>query len=117
MTPDRGLGRDLISLWFEAPMVIAMRTQAAAFAMMTGNTKQATELNRMVTEKVYATTESIMALNVAMMRQGTDAALAMASGRKPRSAGRAVEQITEAAVKPYSKRVRSNVRRLTAKKD
>jgi hypothetical protein len=112
-----GLSRDLASLWFEAPMVIAMRTQAAGVAMMTGNTKEMAEFNRMVTEKMSAAAESAMALNFAMMQQGMDAAFAIAAGRKPRSASSSAEKITAAAVKPYSKRVRSNVRRLTAKKD
>jgi hypothetical protein len=114
---SQGLSRDLASLWFEAPMVIAMRMQAASIAAMTGSTKEMAELNRMVTEKMSASAESAMALNFALMQQGIDAASAMAAGRKPRSASRAAEQIAEAAVRPYGKRVRSNVRRLTAKKD
>jgi hypothetical protein len=117
MTPNRGLGRDLISLWFEAPMVIAMRTQAAAMEMMTGGSKSSAEFNRMVTEKMAATAESMVALNLAFVQQAVDASFAMASGRKPASAGRTAEKIAEAAVKPYSKRVRSNVRRLSVKKD
>jgi hypothetical protein len=114
---NQGLSRDLASLWFEAPMVIAMRMQAAGIAVMTGNTKEVAEFNRMVTEKMSASAESAVALNFAMMQQGIDAASAMAAGRKPRSASSAAEQISEAAVRPYGKRVRSNVRRLTAKKD
>lgn len=117
MTSERGLGRDLISLWFEAPMVIAMRTQAAAMAMMTGGSKSSAEFNRMVTEKMAATAESMMAVNLAFTQQAVNVAFAVASGRKPASANHTAEKIAEAAIKPYSKRVRSNVRRLSVKKD
>jgi hypothetical protein len=113
----QGLGRDLASLWFEAPMVIAMRMQAAGIALMTGSTTQAAEFSRMVTEKISASAESAIALNHAMAQQGMDAALAVATGRMPRSAEKVAENITAAAVKPYSKRVRANARRLTARKD
>ncbi|TCL73861.1 hypothetical protein [Rhizobium sp. BK251] len=111
-----GLARDLASLWFQAPMVIAMRSQAMGIAMMTGNTKNMAEFNRMVTEKAAAAVESAMAVNAAVAGQAMTAAAAIATGRKPKSSAKAAEKIAHAAVKPYSKRVRSNTRRLSKKK-
>lgn len=114
---NQGLVQDLASLWFQAPMVIAMRTQALGMAMMTGSTKDMKEFNRMVTEKAVAAAESAMALNVSIAQQSVAAATAMVTGRKPASAATVATKAAHAAVKPYSKRVRSNARRLTAKKD
>ena len=110
-----GLTRDLTSLWFQAPMVIAMRSHAMAMAMMTGGTKDMAEFTRMVTEKAAATAESAMATNVAIAQETVAAATAIATGRKPKSAAKAAGKIGHAAVKPYSRRVKSNVRRLTKK--
>jgi len=114
---NQGLARDLASLWFQAPMVIAMRTQALGMAMMTGSTKEAAEFNRMVTEKAAAAVESAMAVNLSLAQQGVAAATAIATGQKPASAATVARRTTQAAVKPYGKRVRANARRLTAKKD
>lgn len=108
--------RDIAVLWFQAPMVIAMRTQAMCMAMMTGSTKEMAEFNRMVTEKAAAAAESAIEANFAIARQGIAAASAMASGAVPASAAAAMSEIAHAAVKPYSKRVRSNTRRLSRKK-
>lgn len=114
---NQGLVHDLTSLWFQAPMVIAMRTHALGMAMMTGSTKEAAEFSRMVTEKAAAAAESAMALNISLAQQSVAAATAIATGRKPASAATVAKKATHAAVKPYSKRVRSNAKRLSAKKD
>jgi hypothetical protein len=115
---NQGLASDLASLWFNAPIVIAMRTRAMGMAAITGSTKDMAEFNRMVTEKAAAGAESAMALNLSIAKRGMAAATAMATGRKPTSGARAAGRIAHAAIKPFSKRVRANAKRLTeTKKD
>jgi hypothetical protein len=113
---NQGLASDLASLWFNAPIVIAIRTQAMGMAVITGSTKEMAEFSRMVTEKAAAASESAMALNLSIAKQGMAAATAMATGRKPRSGAGAAAKIAHAAIKPFSKRVRANAKRLTKRK-
>jgi CDP-diacylglycerol pyrophosphatase len=115
MYPSSRLSNDLATLWFQAPMVIAMRTQQMWMAAMTGGTMNAAELNRMVSEKMMAAAESAVAANIAMTQQSIKAMTAMATGTTT-SSHRAADAVVRATVKPYSKRVRSNVRRLTRQK-
>lgn len=115
---NQGLASDLASLWFNVPIVIAIRTQAMGVAVATGSTKEMAKFNRMVTEKAAAAAESAMALNLSIARQGMAAAAAMPTGRKPTSGAKAAGRIAHAAMKPFSKRVRANAKRLTkTKKD
>ncbi|AYG59471.1 hypothetical protein [Rhizobium jaguaris] len=115
MHPSRRLSNDLATLWFQAPMVIAMRTQQMWMAAMTGGTANAAEINRMVSEKMMAAAESAVAANIAMTQQNITAMTAMVTGGGT-SSRRAADAVARATVKPYSKRVRSNVRRLTRQK-
>ncbi|AFL52801.1 hypothetical protein ABIE78_001310 [Sinorhizobium fredii] len=104
------LASDLMALWFQAPMVIAARTQAMAFAAMTGSATDYAENNRMVTEKMAAVAESVVAANVAIAKEGMGLASAFAAG-KTVSDGH--NRVTAAALRPYAKRVRANARRLS----
>ena len=113
--PQRRLHKDAASLWFEAPFVMAMRIHEMQMAALTGRSQDAAEMNRMVTEKVMATAESAVAVNMAISRAAFGAAMQMMTGGRP-SARKAGEAIAAAAVKPYGKRVRSNARRLSRKK-
>ena len=97
-------------------MVIGMRLSQMWMTAMTGGRANTAEFNRMITEKVTAVAESVIAANMAMAEENIAAMTAIATGRKT-SAHRAVDSIARAAVKPYSKRVRSNVRRLSKQKD
>lgn len=115
MYPSSRLSNDLATLWFQAPMVIALRTQQMWMAAMTGGTMNTAEINRMVSEKMMAAAESAVAANIAMTQQNLTAMAAMATGGTT-SSRRAADAVARAAVKPYSKRVRSNVRRLTRQK-
>lgn len=110
--PSRRLSDDLATLWIEAPMVIGMRLSQMWMTAMTGGRVNTAEFNRMITEKMAAASESVIAANMAMAEQNIAAMTAIATGRKA-SAQRAADSIAHAAVKPYSKRVRSNVRRLS----
>ncbi|WP_245458836.1 MULTISPECIES: hypothetical protein [unclassified Rhizobium] len=78
---------------------------------LAGNVNAA-EINRMVSEKMMAAAESAVAVNAAMMQQGI-AVLTAASPTTSQSQRRIADAVAHAAIKPYSKRVRSNARRLT----
>ncbi|WP_440981704.1 hypothetical protein [Shinella sumterensis] len=106
MAGGRQFRHDAFSLWLEAPLVIAMRCQEMGMAALTGSTQNTAEMTRMVTEKMAAAAESAVAANFALAK-------AMMTAASPESTARAVSQ---AALKPYGKRVRSNMRRLSRKK-
>ena len=106
MAGGRQFRRDAFSLWLEAPFVIAMRCHEMGMAAMTGSTQDTAEMTRMVTEKMAAAAESVVAANFALAK-------AVMTAASPETTARAV---STAALKPYGKRVRSNVRRLAKKK-
>lgn len=106
MAGGRQFRRDAFSLWLEAPLVIAMRCHEMQMAALTGSTQNTAEMTKMVTEKMAAATESVVAANFAVAK-------AMMTAASPEATARAV---SEAAIKPYGKRVRSNARRLAKKK-
>ncbi|MBB3285997.1 MULTISPECIES: hypothetical protein [Rhizobium] len=108
MASGRGLSNDLATLWLQAPVVIAIRLQQMWMDALSGSVNAA-EMNRMISEKMMAAAESAVAVNAAMVQQGF-AALTAAGETSQRSIADAV---AHAAIKPYSKRVRSNVRRLS----
>lgn len=108
MSSGRGLSNDLATLWLQAPVVIAIRVQQMWMDALAGSVNAA-EMNRMVSEKMMAAAESAVAVNAAMMQQGL-AALTAVGATSQRSIADAV---AHAAIKPYSRRVRSNVRRLS----
>ncbi|NTF61874.1 hypothetical protein G6K88_10710 [Agrobacterium rhizogenes] len=113
--PSQKLTNDLATLWFQAPMVISMRLSQMWMTAMTGGGVNSTEINRMVSEKMMAAAESATATNMALAQQGIAAMTAMATGGRV-SSSRAADAIAQASVKPYSKRVRLNVRRLSKQK-
>ncbi|OBZ93989.1 hypothetical protein ADU59_19505 [Pararhizobium polonicum] len=103
---------EFTSLWFQAPMVMSSRMQGLAASGMNGSTGGPAEIGQMITEKLSATVESVMAVNMAMVKEGTIAATAMATGTFAGLAG-ASDRVAVAALKPYGKRVRANARRLS----
>ena len=111
--PSRKLSDDLATLWIQAPMVIGMRLSQMWMTAMTGGGVNMTEFNEMVSEKMMAAAESAVATNIAMTQQNI---AAMAKGSSTLS-HRAIDAIAQAAIKPYSKRIRSNVRRLSKQQD
>ncbi|MBN9672818.1 hypothetical protein [Roseibium aggregatum] len=116
MSANSKLARDLVSLWFQAPMVIALRCQAMAAASLKGQPQDVTEINRMVLEKAAAALETATAVNTALARQGLSAVRQMSLGQKPRASTRKGISLGAETVGPYAKRVRSNSRRLSRKK-
>jgi hypothetical protein len=109
---SRSLRLDTATLWFEAPFVMALRIQQMQLAALTGKTQDAAELHRMVSEKMEATAESAIAVNMAMWRNALDNTMRLMTGGRALPGGAAV---ASAALKPYGKRVRSNARRLARK--
>ena len=106
MAGGRQFRRDAFSLWLEAPLVIAMRCHQMQMAALTGTTQNSAEMTRMVTEKMAAAAESVVAANFAVAK-------AVMTAASPSATAHAM---SEAAIRPYGKRVRQNVRRLAAKK-
>ncbi len=103
---------EFASLWFQAPMVMSTRIQDLAVSGMNGSTGGPTDVGQMITEKLSAAVESIMAVNMAMMGEGLIAATALATGTCAGLIG-ASDRVAVAALKPYGSRVRANARRLS----
>lgn len=98
---------EVASLWFQAPMVMSSRLQELAASSMSGSTGGASDIGHMITEKLSATLESVMAVNAAMMSEGMIAITALATGTSANLAG-ASDRVAVAALKPYGSRVRAN---------
>ncbi len=103
---------EFASLWFQAPMVMSSRMQDLAVSGMNGSTGGPAEVGQMITEKLSAVVESLMAVNLAMVKEGMIAATGLATGTCAGMAG-ASDRVAVAALQPYGKRVRANVRRLS----
>lgn len=114
MTPRR-LRTNAVTFWLEAPFVMALRLQQMQLAALTGKPQDAAELHRMVAEKVAATAESAVAVNVALSKAAFDTTINMMMGGRP-SVSKTREAVVAAAVRPFGKRVRANSRRLAKKK-
>ncbi len=112
MARSSSLTNDMLSLWFQAPLVIAMRCQSMGFTALTGGAHDSAEMNRMVLEKAAATFESATAINTAMAKEGLALFRNLGPGRQSLLTGRSGEALAAAALRPYAKRVRSNNRRL-----
>jgi hypothetical protein len=98
---------DIATLWFEAPLVIATRLASVTPATISTAKAQA-EFGRMVSEKMAAAGESVVAAQFAMlgemMKMSTSFALWPTDG--------AASRVAAKGLRPYAKRVRANSRRL-----
>jgi len=106
------LTRDVASLWFEAPVVIAMRCQAMGLAAAAGKPQDTVEIGRMIQEKAAATAEASLAVQAEMVRQSIDAFWQLALGQRPTSSRAKTNRLSAMAVAPFAKQVRRNARRL-----
>ena len=100
------LSHDLFSLWFRAPVVIALRCQNWTANLAAGTAWTNPELHRMISEKAAAATESALAMNRALLRDG------MTSFQRHWLGG---QSIAAKGTRPYAKRVRANAKRLSRK--
>ena len=106
MKKPTGIYSDLATLWFEAPLVMASRMAAITPATISTAKAQA-EFGRMVSEKMAAAGESMVAAQFAVMGE----MLKMSSSLRWPADG-AASRIAAKGVRPYAKRVRANARRL-----
>lgn len=110
MTRDAtAIGRDLML----APMVMAMRLPVMAMESR-GSNLWGVETARAISEKNAALAEGITAAQMSLIRSAAGFWLDLAFGRTPTLLnGVAAERSMRAAMKPVSRRVRANYRRLS----
>lgn len=94
-----------------SPMVIGTRMMNMWMSAASPSASDRAEAARMVSEKMLAAGESIVAMNMAAVQAATDATLAAATGRTRRVNDG--DAIIAAGLKPYTKRVRANRKRLS----
>jgi hypothetical protein len=98
-----------------APMVVAQRLPLLWLEMFGFSPLGRRESERMVTEKVEAVSEGIMAAHWEVVSTFIDVGAAMMTGKSPAAAAlRGHQSMMDAAVKPAAKHVRSNLRRLSS---
>ncbi|MDH6232679.1 hypothetical protein M2281_003278 [Mesorhizobium soli] len=97
-----------------APMVIAMRLPLMAREKRGGKVVGA-EAWRAITEKNVALADGILAAQLSLMRSATIFWFDAFAGRKSSVPGRAATRSAQAALKPASRRVKANFRRLSRK--
>jgi hypothetical protein len=98
-----------------APMVVAQRLPLLWLEMFGFSSGGRRESERMVTEKVEAVSEGIMAAHWEAVSAFIDVGTAMMTGKSPAAAAlRGHQSMMDAAVKPAAKHVRSNLRRLSS---
>ena len=88
--------RDASSLMLEAPFVMAMRIHEMQVAAMTGTAQNGPELTRMVSEKMAATAESMVAANIALSQAMMGAFFMGARATTPASMAAAGEKERQA---------------------
>ena len=101
---------EITTLMTMAPFVIRARMMRFWSTASAPTARDKAEATRMVSEKLQAGAESVLATNLAFAKAATDASLAaMTRGPHNNHCG----AILAASLRPYSKRVRANRRRLS----
>ncbi|MEF2552999.1 hypothetical protein VQ042_16795 [Aurantimonas sp. A2-1-M11] len=98
---------ELTTLMVMSPFVIGTRLTQFWISAASPQAKDRDEVSRMVSEKMQAASESMMAMNLAAIEAMTSAAVT-GSGRSSNHG----DTILSAGLKPYSQRVRANRKRL-----
>ncbi|MGL5136538.1 MAG: hypothetical protein ACRC7G_02105 [Beijerinckiaceae bacterium] len=107
-----GKHTDLSSLWL-TPFVMASRMPIIWFEAMNPDPSRRDETNRMISEKVIATQEGMVAVQVALGSAVAENMAAMAFGLQPRAtASNTASAMMRAGLAPAAKRVKANARRL-----
>ncbi len=96
---------------FLSPLVVAQRLPLL-WLEAAGLSQGRPESGRMVTEKVAAIAEGMAAAQIEMHSIWWQSVLAMSRGARPLGPFAATARVTQAALTPAARRVRSNVRRL-----
>ena len=104
---------DLSGLWL-SPMVMAARMPILMYESLNPDPSRRNETNRMVTEKISAAQEGMLAAQVAFGRAAAENTISMLFGRMPRSSAHdTAEAMVQAGLAPAARVVRANARRLT----
>lgn len=101
---------ELTTLMMMAPFVIGARLMQFCSTAGAPTARDKAEATQMVSEKMQAGGESLIAMNLALAKAATDASLAAMIGRPRRAHGG--DAVLAASLKPYSNCVRANRRRL-----
>jgi hypothetical protein len=103
---------DLSGLWL-APFVVASRMPILWFEALNPDPSRREETNRMVSEKVIAAQEGMIAAQVALGSAMAENMAALAFGLKPKATPRrTASAMMHASLAPAAKQVRANARRL-----
>lgn len=106
-----GIGADLML----SPLVVMMRMPLMAMDAKSGN-PWSTEMARAVNEKMVATVEGVFAAQMSLLQSASRFWPEVFSGRTPSLlSGVAAERSVSAALKPASRAVKANFRRLSTK--
>ncbi|KQT86399.1 hypothetical protein ASG48_06200 [Aurantimonas sp. Leaf443] len=101
----------MTTLMTMSPFIIGTRMMQFWMTAASPSAEDKAEAALMVTEKMQAAGESVMAMNAAAARIAGEATLAAVTGRH--AGGNHADDILSAGLKPYTKRVRANRRRLS----
>ena len=100
-----------------APVVVAQRMPLLWLEMCGFSSTGRRESERMVTEKIEAVSEGIVAANWEIVSAFVNVGAAIMAGTSPVAAAmHGYKRAADAAVSPAAKHVRSNIRRLSLKK-
>jgi hypothetical protein len=104
---------DLSGLWL-SPMVMAARMPILMYESLNPDPSRRNETNRMVTEKVAAAQEGMLAAQVAFGRAVAENTISMLFGRMPRATPHhTAEAMVQAGLAPAARQVKANAKRLT----
>ncbi len=99
-----------------APVVVAQRMPLLWLELCGFSSSGRRESERMVTEKVEAVSEGIVAANWEILSTFVNVGAAMMTGGSPAAAVlRGYQRVADAAVEPAAKHVQGNIRRLSNK--
>jgi hypothetical protein len=97
-----------------SPMVMAARMPILMYESLNPDPSRRNETNRMVSEKVAAAQEGMLAAQVAFGRAVAENTISMFFGRVPRSTPHnTAEAMMQAGLAPAARAVKANARRLT----
>ncbi|WP_157944583.1 hypothetical protein [Mangrovicella endophytica] len=102
---------ELSTLMLFSPLVMSARMTQFWLSAASPTTRDKAEAARMVTEKLQAAAESVLAMNLAVGTAAADMALAAVTGRM-RHVNDA-DAVLKAGLRPFTRRVRANHRRLS----